>query len=224
VSLASTSISALTAGVYIYELRVIDNNGGIGRDSVQITVNPANIPPVANAGPDQSIILPANRITLTGSGTDADGTVVGYSWRQISGPVDKLVSLHTPVTVLDNLIAGTYIFELTVTDNKGATDKDTVKVISAEPVIPSQNAIRVYPNPVVDITTLEINRTTNATAMLVIITDMQGKNVYTKQLSAGAYSVKEPVNMSNIAKGVYLVTVHFSSQEKQTLKIVKGGN
>ena len=81
-----TNITNLTSGIYLFELRVTDNNGAIDRDTVQITVNPENIPPVANAGPDQSIILPDNRITLVGHGTDVDGTVVTYKWKQIEGP------------------------------------------------------------------------------------------------------------------------------------------
>jgi hypothetical protein len=50
---------------------------------------------------------------------------------------------------------------------------------------------------------------------------MQGKNVYTKQLSAGSYSIKEPLNMSTLAKGMYLVTVYFNGKEQQTLKVSK---
>jgi hypothetical protein len=219
--LPATPVTGLTAGVYQFELRVTDNNGAFGRDTVLVTVNPSNIPPVSNAGPDQSIVLPTTTITLTGSGTDVDGTIAGYTWRQISGPVDKLTSIHSPVTVLNNLIVGTYIFELTVTDNKGATDKDTVKVVSADLVIPSANTIKVYPNPVADIATLDIGRTTNTSALLILITDMQGKNVYTKQLSAGSYSIKEPLNMSTLAKGMYLVTVYFNGKEQQTLKVSK---
>lgn len=49
---AATSVTGLTQGVYQFELRVTDNGGAFGRDTVQVTVNPAasNIPPVANAG------------------------------------------------------------------------------------------------------------------------------------------------------------------------------
>ena len=44
---------------------------------MQVTVNAAlNIPPVANAGVDQIITLPTNTVSLNGSGTDADGTIV----------------------------------------------------------------------------------------------------------------------------------------------------
>jgi Secretion system C-terminal sorting domain len=220
---SGTTVSGLSAGVYVFELKVTDNNGATGTDMMQVTVNPENIPPVANAGPDQSIILPANSVTLTGRGTDADGTIISFKWRQISGPVDKLTSINTPVTVLDNLIQGTYELELTVTDNKGAADKDTVSINVAVVTAPSQNKIKLYPNPIVDFTTLEINSTNTISnsPLLVVVTDMQGKTVYKKQLSAGSYTVKEKLIMSNLAKGTYLITVYFSSTDKQTIKAIK---
>jgi hypothetical protein len=217
---ATTTASGLTTGVYKFELRVTDNNNATARDTMQVTVNPANIPPVANAGPDQSVVLP-NKVTLTGSGTDVDGAVISYAWKQIAGPADKLTSPNTAVTVLDNLIAGVYKLELTVTDNKGATDKDTVSFTAIAAVVPSQNSIKLYPNPVVDITTLDINNTNSNGTVLIQVTDLQGKIVYKKQVSAGTYSTKEKINMSGFSKGTYFVTVHFTSQDKQTIKAMK---
>ena len=49
-----------------------------------VEVTPANRPPVANAGPDQTIILPVNSVTLDGSAsTDPDGTITSYKWAKI---------------------------------------------------------------------------------------------------------------------------------------------
>lgn len=126
---AQTVINNLIQGIYQFELRVTDNSGAFSRDTVVVTVNAANIPPVANAGADQSAILPLNSVNLTGSGTDVDGTVVSYQWSKISGPSQfTIVSPTQAQTAITNLVPGTYQFELTVTDNQGATDKDTVQV------------------------------------------------------------------------------------------------
>lgn len=88
-----------------------------------------NVPPVSKAGNDFTITLPA-LVTLRGSGTDTDGTISGYSWSRISGPTsftfENQFSASTNVT---NLVAGTYTFRLTVTDNKGLTAYDDVIVI-----------------------------------------------------------------------------------------------
>ena len=221
--LSGTTVSGLSAGIYVFELKVTDNNGATGTDMMQVTVNPENIPPVANAGLDQSIILPTNTVTLIGRGSDVDGTIVSFKWRQVSGPVDKLTSVNTAITVLDNLIEGTYKLELTVTDNKGATGKDTVSVNVANVTAPTQNKIKVYPNPIVDFTTLEINsiNTIDNSPLLVVITDMQGKTVYTKKLNAGSYTVKEKLLLNNLSNGTYLITVYFSSTDKQTITAIK---
>ncbi len=88
-----------------------------------------NIPPKANAGSDKTITLPTNTVTLSGSGTDQDGTISSYAWTQLSGPsTSAIVSGKSASTVINSLVQGTYQFLLTVTDNKGATGKDTVQV------------------------------------------------------------------------------------------------
>lgn len=138
-----TVINSLVQGVYQFELRVTDNSGAFGRDTVTITVNAANIPPVANAGPDRSVTLPSNSVNLTGSGTDADGSVVSYQWTKISGPSQFTIATpNAAQTTVINLVLGTYQFELTVTDNQNATDKDTVQVIvyPVPNVLPTANA------------------------------------------------------------------------------------
>jgi hypothetical protein len=191
---------------------------------MQVTVNAANIPPVANAGADQSIVLPVNTVTLSGTGTDVDGTIISYKWKQISGPVDKLTSINTAVTVLNNLIEGAYQFELTVTDNKGASDTDTT-VVNVNAAFfapaPAANTIKVYPNPIVDYTTLEINNTTADATVLIVVTDMQGKNIYKKQLTTVSYNTKEKIDMSSLSKGPYLITVYFDAIQRLTIKAIK---
>ncbi len=221
-NIAITSVTGLTAGVYQFQLLVTDNNGATATDIMQVTVNPANIPPVANAGSDQTILLPVNTVTLTGSGTDIDGTVVSYRWKLLSGPADKLTNPNSAVTVLNNLIQGTYQFELTVVDDKGAANADIVVVtVNAAALAPANNTLKIYPNPVIDYTTLEINNTTNNSTVLIRITDIQGRIVYTKKLTMIGYNAKERLDMSHFAKGNYFVTVNFDAQNKQTLKAVK---
>ncbi len=136
---ASTSITGLTQGVYQYQLKVTDNQGAVGMDTVQITVNAAvvNQPPIAKAGPDQTITLPTNSVTLNGSASsDPDGTIVSYLWTKISGPAQfNIVNSTSANTIVNNLTAGSYSFQLKVTDNGGAIAMDTIKIIvDAAPV------------------------------------------------------------------------------------------
>src|ERR1017187_4765334 len=138
-----TLVKGLVQGVYQFQLKVTDNNGAIGLDTVQITVNPGiNIPPVANAGPNQKITLPVDSVTLSGSGSDADGTVVSYLWTKISGPSSGTIrSPGSATTSVTGLVKGSYQFQLQVTDNLGAIGTSMLQVIVAPPnPIPVVNA------------------------------------------------------------------------------------
>lgn len=128
---ASTTVTGLTsAGSYVYRLTVTDNEGGTGFNDATITVSAAgNIPPTANAGADQTLTAGATTGTLSGSGSDSDGTIAGYAWSQISGPNTAGITSPTSAsTGLTGLVAGAYIFRLTVTDNLGATGTDDVQI------------------------------------------------------------------------------------------------
>ncbi len=129
---ASTTVSNLTAGIYSFQLTVTDNLGAVDLDTVNINVSPApvNQPPVANAGSDQTITLPVNSVTINGGGSsDPDGSISTYLWTKISGPAQFTIGNSGSVsTLLSNLTAGLYTFQLKVTDNGGAIALDTVKV------------------------------------------------------------------------------------------------
>jgi ribosomal protein L14 len=141
---ATTTLSNLVAGTYVFRLTVTDNGGATGTDNVTVTVNAAaNLPPTANAGSDVTLTLPVNSATLTGNGTDANGTIVSYAWTRVSGPTTfTLGTANAATTTLTNLVAGTYVFRLTVTDNGGATGTDdvTVTVNAAANLPPTANA------------------------------------------------------------------------------------
>ncbi|HVG12010.1 MAG TPA: hypothetical protein VM843_03355, partial [Flavisolibacter sp.] len=85
--------------------------------------------PVSNAGADKAITLPTSTVTLAGTGTDADGSISKYAWTKVSGPTGSVIAAASaPSTSITGLVAGTYTFRLTVTDNAGATASDDVIV------------------------------------------------------------------------------------------------
>ena len=132
-----TFVNNLKIGNYKFELKVTDNGGLIAIDTIQIDIispDQNNLPPVANAGSDQSIILPLNTVTLDGSpSTDLDNNISDYKWVKISGPASFNISnINTAVTPVTDLKLGEYKFELTVTDAGGLSDKDTVQINIAE--------------------------------------------------------------------------------------------
>lgn len=142
---AQPEITGLAAGTYSFEVTVTDNDGATHTDAVTVTVLPApNVPPVADAGVDQSISLPVSSVTLDGRASkDADGTIASYSWRKLSGPAEGGASIAATVQPnVTGLVEGVYLFQLTVTDNDGATHTDevTVTVLSAPNVAPVADA------------------------------------------------------------------------------------
>ena len=222
---ASTSVTGMLQGTYRFELRVTDNNGAYGRDTMQVTVNDVlNIPPTVNAGPDLTVTYPDNSATLNGSGNDVDGIIARYDWRQLSGPSNNvLFSLVSAVTYINNLVPGEYVFELMVTDNRGATAIDTVKVTVTGPpqIIPEQNKFKIYPNPVINIATLDVTSTKTNAVISIVIFDLQGKIVLKKSIVAGQFNITDKLDLSKLMKGTYMVTVFFDNADKQTHTIIK---
>lgn len=132
---SETSVTGLVAGTYEFELTVTDNNGSSARDTMIVIVNPAppppNQPPVANAGADRNYVLtPTAPLELDGSGSsDPEGMIASYLWQWVSGPnVPTLINPGLVKTQVQNLVAGPYVFRLTVTDNGGLTGTDTVTI------------------------------------------------------------------------------------------------
>ena len=132
-SAPKTVVKNLVGGNYQFELKVTDNEGLSARDTVMVMVDDpgTNQPPVANAGPDTTIILPSNTIYLDGSGSsDPDNNITRYVWTKISGPsAYTIVNANAVQTQVANLSYGTYQFELIVTDAGGVFSSDTVQVI-----------------------------------------------------------------------------------------------
>jgi hypothetical protein len=97
----------------------------------------AREPPIANAGPDQSVRMGAI-VTLDGTGSfDREGEPLAYSWTQTSGPEVTLngttsvrPTFTSPDDVRDNT---TLIFSLEVNNGRRGSDADTVSIIVMPP-------------------------------------------------------------------------------------------
>lgn len=137
---AVTSIESLAEGIYLYELTVTDDANSSAADTIRITVKGAlNLPPDADAGRDAEIVVSLQQATLDGSqSSDADGTIVSYSWVELSGNSgEQIADPAAPITSVNNLKTGTFVFELTVTDNDGSSAKDTVIIkVTSKPSKP----------------------------------------------------------------------------------------
>jgi len=115
-----------------FQLTVTDDEGNSVTDTVAITIIGAieNLPPTANAGPDQAVKGGA-AVTLDGSGSsDPDaGDSLTFSWTQTAGTPVALSNANTatPAFTAPN-VTETLTFQLTVADGNGGSDPDTVNV------------------------------------------------------------------------------------------------
>ena len=124
---AKTTITGLVAGTYVYSLTVKDSKGQSKTGGTTIVVKPgatSTAPPTVNAGTGGTITLPANTFTLDGSASKAStgNTIKSYKWVKYSGPAAGGGIIASPAsakTTITGLVAGTYIYSLTVTDSRG---------------------------------------------------------------------------------------------------------
>ncbi len=125
------SISGLVSGLYNFSVTVTDDMGAMAMDSVNVSVTLAdNILPTVNAGADKALMLPTNSVSIIASASDPDGTIVSYAWTSLSGPaIPTLANVTTSTLTASDLVIGTYVFNIVVTDNRGGTANDTVSVV-----------------------------------------------------------------------------------------------
>ena len=230
---AQTTVNNLAKGVYQFELTVTDNSGKSAKDTVQVTVNaqaaPAAAPnqaPTANAGLDINITLPTNSVILKGTGTDVDGTIASYQWNKISGPSQfNIVSATQAQTTVNNLAEGIYKFELIVSDNSGASAKDTVQVI-VNPTSLSANH-----SPTADAgSNLEITLPTDSVQLSGKGSDVDGTVAsykWRKVSGPAQYNIvsssKAKTTVNNLVQGVYqfelTVTDNSNGSGKSTIQV-----
>ncbi len=126
----------------VFELTVTDYSGVTSVDSCIVNVTWVNVPPIADAGMDQTV-MEGSEVLLDASGsTDADNGIVSYAWKQLAGPTVTLINANsaTPTFISPNVgTAGAAMtFEVTVTDAGGLQDTDTCLInltwVNAPPV------------------------------------------------------------------------------------------
>jgi len=109
-------------------------NAGESHTVSNVTVTAGtNIPPTADAGPDQNVTDSDDNgsedVTLDGSGSsDSDGTITVYDWEESSVPI------ATGVGPTVSLSVAVHTIDLIVTDDDSDTDSDSV-VITVNPYV-----------------------------------------------------------------------------------------
>jgi len=134
-------LSSTPAGRYIQveaTLQII--SGDVSPILFDLTVLPANEPPVADAGPDQTVeqeSYAGTEVTLDGSGsTDPDSTpgtnddIIGFEW------FEGATLLGIGETINYTFPLGSHTVTLKVTDSFGETDEDEVIITVEDTIAP----------------------------------------------------------------------------------------
>ena len=223
---ATPTVIGLTAGQYVFELTVTDNNGAQATDQVMVTVNAAvpgtNQAPVANAGKDTSIALPIDNITLSGNQSmDPDGSIAFFNWTQLSGPGTAIIATSSSVnTLVSGLLEGDYVFQLTVTDNLGAVSNATVKVSVINNYRYSE-FFKIFPNPVAG-TTLNLEYIDdNKGKLRLMVYDANGRLAIDQEINKDLPLLSKQLDVSLLRSGMYYLVVQQSNGKKFTRPFVK---
>lgn len=221
-----TKVKTLTVGAYQFELKVTDNGGLSAKDTMRVIVNdPAqpNRPPVANAGADQTITLPANTINLDGGGsTDPDNNITGYAWTKISGPSIFSISNSNVLQIqVINLVQGIYQFELKVTDAGTLFSKDTVQVTVNPDVPPPPSSCAPVTRPLISAQLIPIGTLSQARSGSVAAA-AGNKILFTGADSYTSTTVTSKVDIYDIGTGG-MTTVQLS-QARVSMGVAVLGN
>lgn len=247
---AVTAIRNLTEGVYSIQLTISNAAGAVGYDTVVIRVQSATPPPppktlTANAGGNQTIVLPLNEVRLSSrNSTHRNGDYFMSQWTKVSGPSSiRITNPGNAVTAVRNLEAGVYRIALTITDLQGRSDDDTISITvkqastagnsttiatartqAATSVLslPEVKATpsRIFPNPVSSVTTLRMEGPANGKSTVTVF-NMSGKRMFTRNFNRTGGVQQEQLNLSSLASGVYFVVIETEGEESERIRIVK---
>jgi hypothetical protein len=127
-------------GTYTFTLKVQDDNltWSSNEDRVIVTVfEPGvNLPPSADAGADQQVILGATVVLNGSESSDPDGQIISWNWTCISHPGIVINNRNSSSPSFIPEEAGSYIFTLMVTDDNSSTSTpdEVVIVVESPPV------------------------------------------------------------------------------------------
>ncbi|MBW2054581.1 MAG: PKD domain-containing protein [Deltaproteobacteria bacterium] len=116
---------------YYFVARAFDieelESGNSNEVYLEAAITPYNKNPIAYADPDLTSGIAPFTVTFDGSGSyDPDGEIVSYDWDFGDGTTD--MGERVSYTFMDT---GVYTVILTVADNQGATDSDTIRITAS---------------------------------------------------------------------------------------------
>jgi len=183
-----------------------------------------NQAPVVNAGNDKTVQI-NEMLTITGTASDNDGTIVSYEWKKGNSVLATTLSFSYVPTVV-----GTDVLTLTVTDNDGAIATDTVNVLVK--AVTNNVSTDDYSNTKSNAQEIDLN--TEITGDIELSNDVDYfKFVLTEQTTVAfeRQSVTGNIGQENLARfkvydgnGVELLDDYLSRFSKKQILTLDSGN
>lgn len=181
-----------------------------------------NIVPYINAGEDASII-DTEAFQLEAEGTESGSIQWTTSGNGSFSNANIMTPIYNPGS--QDIIDGQITLSVEVGITEPCTDsKSDEMVLSIETVgvneLSNLYNLSIYPNPIDDIFTLNIDGLSNSEIFTYLVYTSYGKEVYREMAQAKSNTYTKSIDMSNFVSGFYFVSVQ-TVNGNTTMKVVK---
>ena len=215
---ASSSVSGLAQGTYVFKLTATDNVGQATSAQVTVTVNPAPVITfTVSAGSNVTITLPTNSVQLTGTATVQNTTLASTAWTQVSGPNTATITNGGTITpTISGVIAGSYVFKVTITSSTGTSTSSQMTVTVNPAPVTSVFTVSAGPNVVITLPTNSAQITGTATLQNETIASWAWKQVSGPSLATITNGSTSTATIGNAIGGTYVFQVTITSASGKT--------
>ncbi|MBI3134027.1 MAG: T9SS type A sorting domain-containing protein [Bacteroidetes bacterium] len=190
-----------TAGLTVVTWTYSDATGNTSTQTQNITINTVNI-----------------GVTETGPTLTADATGATYAWLDCNNAYAAIPG-ETGQSFSPSAVTGSYAVAVTegsCTDTSACFVMDFSGISEADKSV----SVSVYPNPASNYVNLQLNGL-NGADVVIRITDVQGKVVYTKTLNTVNGLYTEKIDVSAFMQGVYVVDILSNETVLMSNRIVR---
>jgi hypothetical protein len=210
------SFVAETSGNYTFKALAYDNENAMSKDSV--IVRAGVLPEVSITDPIHNDSVDVNTtVTLTASATDADGSVASVEFLINNQPLDTIFTAPFELDWTPSS-TGSYSVKAIATDNDGLiagsalTTLHVVTITNTENVLKESNfSYAVYPNPVSDEITVNIQSADLAREGEIAIYNQLGAKVKVVEIRPGKTQENIHVDMNTLTNGIYFMQIRFNN-------------